>query len=49
MSKLRNTILILAFTAATPWLRAAETPGVTLDALVAEALAKNPELKFYEA
>jgi len=49
MSKLRNTILILAFAAATPWLRAAETPGVTLDALVAEALAKNPELKFYEA
>lgn len=49
MCKLRNTILILAFAAAAPWLRAAETPGVTLDEFVAEALAKNPELKFYEA
>ncbi len=49
MSKIRNTIVIFALAAASPWLRAAETSGVTLDELVAEALAKNPELKFYEA
>jgi hypothetical protein len=47
MSKLRNFILTLTLTAATPWLRAAEAPGFTLDDLVGEALAKNPELNFY--
>lgn len=46
MSKLRNTIFVLA--AAAPWLHAAETSDLTLDNLVAEALAKNPELQFYE-
>lgn len=49
MSKLRNTILIIALAAATPWLQAAEPRGCTLDELITEALARNPELKFYEA
>ena len=49
MSKFKNTILILAFTALAPWLAAAETPQLKIESLVTEALAKNPELKFYEA
>lgn len=49
MSTFRNIILILVLATAAPSLRAVEKSGFTLDELVAEALAKNPELKFYEA
>ena len=35
--------------AGAPLARAQDTNDVTLDALVAEALEKNPELRFYEA
>lgn len=51
--KLKSLVSILSFslTAGTP-IRAAETPthsSVALDALAGDALAHNPELRFYEA
>jgi cobalt-zinc-cadmium efflux system outer membrane protein len=49
MSKFRNLIFAFTFAAAIPWLQAGQTSGFTLEELVKEALAKNPELKFYEA
>lgn len=42
-------IFTVALTAHTFSLHATEVTALTLDALIAEALAKNPELKFYEA
>ena len=43
-----SSILSLIAILAMP-LRAADEKAITLDALVAQALAENPELKFYEA
>ena len=43
-----SSILFLITILAMP-LRAADEKAITLDALVAQALAENPELKFYEA
>jgi cobalt-zinc-cadmium efflux system outer membrane protein len=49
MSKLHPFLCLLVVTTLAPCLHADDAPGLTLDALVGEALLKNPELKFYEA
>ncbi len=46
---MKLTSIFLFILTLTARLTAADAPTVTLDSLVAQALAENPELKFYEA